>query len=608
MKKTKLLIWFFLAFSQLGLAENIVFPSAAEGKGWVDATKPPYNAPKDGIRDATSAINAALKANIGSGRCIYLPNGTYLISKTLVWPNQPNGNLPAELKLQGQSQAGVTIKLKDNCPDFTNPDAPQAMIATGHDVAQNFFNGVKNLTIHSGSGNAGAIGLRYYANNVGTSSNITIVSGDGNGAIGLDLYWQNENGPLLVKNLTVDGFDVGVNTGSCQNSQTIEHLTLRNQKKVGILTSGGVLNIRNLVSINTVPAVNNSGILTILGASLSGGSSSVAAIFNTGTLYVRDFSAKGYARGIDNQSGNGQSMNALRIAEWSSHNEISLNAGKPGMLKLPVKETPDMIWDAESDWQAVIHPGDGTDATTEIQQAIDAGKTTVYLNPGNYKVTGKIYVRGNVRTLYGFGCFLDVQKDGGFVVREGSHPIVVFENFSGGYGIAFFVTQSSKRIVAIKNVCNWGVKKDENSGDLFLEDICSNPWTWFEFYGGNVWARQLNPENDGTHILNKSTNLWILGLKTERGGTLIETVNSGQTEVCGFFCYTTTDPAGRPMFINNDSKFSAIGAETSYSSAYETFVKEMIGGTTRYLKKDNLPGACGAGHQLPYYVSNVGKE
>ena len=614
MKKQFFLLLVFFGCGLIhAVAQNIVFPPAAEGTGWVDVTKAPYFAPNDGIGDATAALNAALVANIGSGRRIYLPNGTYLISNTIVWPDQANGNLPSGGFLQGQSTAGVVIKLKNNCPGFTNAATPKAMLVTGHDVAQDFVNCVKNVTINTGKGNVGAIGLRYYANNTGTSSDIAIVSGDKQGVIGLDLNWQNENGPLLVKNISITGFNIGVNAGSCQNSQTIEHLTLRNQLQYGIKNNGGILSIRDLKSYNQVQAVNNSGVMTIIGASLKNGEDPAAAIANSGVLYVRSLKAVGYSRGIDNTGGNGQSLTDLSSPEWNSHNQISLNPGKAGMLKLPINETPDMIWDDVADWQVVNTPGDGVaDASDAIQAAIDAGKTTVYMLPGFYKVTKPIYVRGNVRTLFGFGCILDVYPGGGFVVQEGTYDTVVFDNWGGGYRSSFFCTQASSRTVAIKNTINWGVKKNPNTGDLYLEDLSVNPFAGLEFYGGNVWARQLNPEyRNKTKIISSATDLWILGLKTEwgqGGATLIDTRNGGKTEVCGFFSYNVVSPGAEPMFIVNESKFSAVGMENANdaSVAYTTFVRETISGITKNLTASGLPPNCSpAGKMLPYYVSNT---
>ena len=147
MKKQILIFFCLLMFSNTCInAQNIVFPPQAVGLGWVDVTKPPYNAPNNGIGDATAALNAALVANIGTGKRIYLPNGTYLISNTIVWPNQANGFLPAGGFLQGQSKTGVIIKLKKNCPGFTDSTLPKAMIVTGRDPAQNFGNCIKKIS------------------------------------------------------------------------------------------------------------------------------------------------------------------------------------------------------------------------------------------------------------------------------------------------------------------------------------------------------------------------------------------------------------------------------------------------------------------------------
>jgi len=55
-----------------------------------------------------------------------------------------------------------------------------------------------------------------------------------------------------------------------------------------------------------------------------------------------------------------------------------------------------------------------------------------------------------------------------------------------------------------------------------------------------LWARQLNIENQGTHLANEASDVWILGYKTERGGTLLETRAGGRSEVLGGFSYTTT--------------------------------------------------------------------
>ena len=69
----------------------------------------------------------------------------------------------------------------------------------------------------------------------------------------------------------------------------------------------------------------------------------------------------------------------------------------------------------------------------------------------------------------------------------------------------------------------------------------------------SAWARQLNPENEGTHISVDGGSLWILGLKTERGGTLVEAKNGARVEVWGGFSYTTGAGKLAPMFTLDDS-------------------------------------------------------
>ena len=63
--------------------------------------------------------------------------------------------------------------------------------------------------------------------------------------------------------------------------------------------------------------------------------------------------------------------------------------------------------------------------------------------------------------------------------------------------------------------------------------------------------RQLNVENEGTHIVNDRSDLWVLGCKTERGGTLLETQGKGNSEILGGFSYTTTAGKLGPMFVEH---------------------------------------------------------
>jgi Pectate lyase superfamily protein len=172
-------------------AENIVFPADAN----IADLRRDYGAKGDGVTDDTAAIQKALTEK---RKIIYFANGTYLISDTLRWGERQTRQI-----FQGQSEAGTVIKLKDGAAGFANPAAPKAMIWTGGAPAQRFHNGLRNLTIDNGKNNPGAIALQFMANNQGGIHDVTIRSGDGSGPIGLDLGYANEQGPCLIRNVTV---------------------------------------------------------------------------------------------------------------------------------------------------------------------------------------------------------------------------------------------------------------------------------------------------------------------------------------------------------------------------------------------------------------------
>ena len=211
--------------------ENIIFPADAGVLNVKD-----FGAEGDGVTDDTAAIQALLNAHPNGQRIIYLPNGVYLVSGTITWPagTPGKGDDYKNTILQGQSERGVTLKLKDNAAGFTIAAKPKPVIFTGTSPAQRFGNSIRTLTVDTGNGNLEAIGIQFNASNQGSVRQVTIQSGDGEGINGLDLNFADEIGPLLVKNLTVKGFQYGIRTGFRINSQTFENITLTNQREYGI--------------------------------------------------------------------------------------------------------------------------------------------------------------------------------------------------------------------------------------------------------------------------------------------------------------------------------------------------------------------------------------
>ncbi len=284
------------ALADAGDREDVVFPSDS---GVVDV-KASYGAKGDGRTDDTAAIQKALDEHPNQGAIIYLPSGVYVVSDTLKWPHGPRPGMEEKnTVLQGQRRERTILKLKDACPGYTAAAKPKAIVWTGQKPAQRFRNAVRNLTIDAGSGNVGAIGLQFMASNQGCVRDVTIRSTDGKGAIGLDMGYTDEIGPLLVSGVSVAGFEIGISTRNSINSMTLEHIALRGQGKYGIWNRGQCLGIRDLTSSNAVPALFNdkgTGLVDLYDARLegTGNASSLPAVQNEASLLARNIRTSGY--------------------------------------------------------------------------------------------------------------------------------------------------------------------------------------------------------------------------------------------------------------------------------------------------------------------------
>jgi len=61
-------------------------------------------------------------------------------------------------------------------------------------------------------------------------------------------------------------------------------------------------------------------------------------------------------------------------------------------------------------------------------------------------------------------------------------------------------------------------------------------------------------------LRNNGGKLWILGMKTEKVGTILETVNGGFTDAAGIFIYSNVPwETGVPAFIIEDSTATLAG-------------------------------------------------
>ncbi|NJK91539.1 MAG: hypothetical protein HC904_06780 [Blastochloris sp.] len=220
----------------------------------------------DGQTDNTEVFRKMVEME---GYSFYLPDGVYLISDTISY-----GQRIFKI-LEGQSRDGTIIRLKDKSPGYDNPQKQKAMFVTGQPPAIRFRTSMRSLTFDTGKDNPGAVGLNFYVNNQGAVRNVRIRSGEGGqqpGRVGLALTLDMV-GPLLVRDLLVEGFDIGIDIKMAVNSVTLEDITLRGQREVGLQNWQNLVFVRKLRSENSVVAVRNggnAGVLMLADSTLTG--------------------------------------------------------------------------------------------------------------------------------------------------------------------------------------------------------------------------------------------------------------------------------------------------------------------------------------------------
>ncbi|CAN5844349.1 hypothetical protein BH11VER1_BH11VER1_23200 [soil metagenome] len=592
------------------------FPASANV---VDVTKPPYSAKGDGATDVTEVLQRVLNENVGRHRLIYFPKGTYLVSATLTWPKRFGGHDNwGKTFLQGESRETTSIRLKD--ATFTDAKKPAAIMwCGGFGSADWFHNYVEGLTFDVGTGNPGATALQFYSNNSGAVRDCRFLAGIDSGHTGLDLAHGDMNGPLLVRNCEVTGFRRGIATARAVNGQVFENISLRGQTEVGFMNEGQSISIRGFTSDNAVPALSTYGTLCLLDAKFAGRADAAKrpAIvnFNGGRIFLRDIATTGYARALGDVSHTPDSAAAYRligadkpgsagpnIAEYCSHPATSPFPSPATSLRLPVKETPEVPRDDPKTWANVddfgADPTGKSDSAVAIQKAMDSGATTVFF-PGSYNLRTTVKIRGKVRRLTGLGGEINygVGLHPDFRLTDGDVPIVMLEHFANIHG---GLEVDTKRTLVLRSVadCDLTSTAKTEGAEWFFEDVVTHK---LQLKKQKLWARQLNIENEGTHLTNDGGDVWILGYKTERGGTLLDTLGGGRSEVLGGFSYTTTAGKLAPMFVNTASSVWAFFSEVCFNGdPFATRIVESRGGETKTLGKKEA-------HTAPYSGRTPGR-
>lgn len=566
-----------------------VFPAGAAAI--VNITQPPYNADPTGEEDSTAAIQKAIDLASFDGvagdgvaddgtddgimdgssrrrpRIVYFPNGIYRITDTLRGTANTGRKGGGLVVLQGESRDGAILRLDARAPGFDDPAAPKPLFSNFNgDYTNNaFMNGIESLTFEVGAGNPGAIAVAFANNNCGYVRNVVIRSLDpaGAGAAGLNLCPGSEptnpTGIGLIEDVFIEGFAIGVDISRGFHMPWVfEGLRLRGQTAAGILNGNRPLCIRDLQSQNAVPAILSTGdaaLVVLLDSRLTGGSPDHPAVnLMGGWVFMRNVAHSGYRTAlqvsesdVDRDLANSEYTNGPVLKLWDDTPPLSLN--------LPIERAPEIPWDAPADWALAAPPtGDADKDTAALQEALSSGKPSVMLQPGNYRVNATIEIGPGVRRIHGgwsslrFAEPFKMQNRPLLRLGASDRPAVVIEKLQSDWSDAtsYFLHHESNADLILRDIFWVAGPVYRNTpgagGRLFIENVHSlggkqeprENCPAFVFERQQVWARQINPEMQHPHIINKGGQVWILGFKTgEQRGPVVVTRDGGFTEILG---------------------------------------------------------------------------
>ena len=528
---------------------NQIYPPEAfyhHGKGGrvLEVTKPPFNARGDGKTDDTQALCDAMRFvrdhyedlagegysyasyKFAQNWIIYLPNGEYLVSNTISqgWPARaydikkgwgdsgrvevasPEAETP-ELELRGernygirvvgQSRQGTVIRLKDQCSGFEKGSDKAVLqyylLKTGSSINQGNY--AQNLTIQTGKGNPGAVGLKWNAANWGGIHNVAIRSGDGSGRAGLMMDRRNAHG--YQHDIVVDGFDVGVEMAAGSVSVVVlEYATLTHQRQAAIRINknetfcGRKLLIRNAPM--ALRAAGSAHVVLLDCEAVSEKRVGPAISVEGAYLLARDIRLSGYASAVDKD--NQPVVTGDYIEEYVSGAPVSAYADGPTKtLRLPVKESPVIL--PESDlkkWASVADfgaKGDGiTDDTAAVQRAMNSGKPVVWFPKACYVINGTVAIPATVREvafLWSSVYRTDPTQPTNLTARQAGELRIKGEPAEAVKPALFRVAAASGEPLALRQNVNAGAVflDHEAQRPVILEDMI----TWF--LHTHYWSR-----------------------------------------------------------------------------------------------------------------------
>jgi hypothetical protein len=616
--------------------------SAVPASAGLINVKTSYGAVGDGVADDWWAIQRAISDSLGNQTLIYLPAGTYRISKPIFWrkfnsdqtPNTgaTNSGWGAWVGLKGEQRDATVIRFDNNAftaaPSYTSGNfTPNAVIYTASADDSNvydnvtgpgnqaFYNSVFDLTVNTGSGNTGAVGIDYQVSNFGEIRNVTVRSEDGAGNTGIRMD-RKDNGPGLVTNVSILGYQTGLSMSGSVDAVTIKGLTMVGQGTVGISTGSATIAVRQLTSVNSVKAfdVGSQGHLTLVDSALTGGASGSTAITSTTQgLLVRDVSVSGYGTSISSTVGGTTTTRTGNVSQFSSTADIARFTPASNSRRVTPQEAVRYSDADTSNW--VFAANVSGDDTASIQNALNTavaqGKDTIYLSNSAYELRDTIVIPNGIRRIVGFytafnagGTNFDNASSPRPYFRvdaTGANPVVIervrLNSSASGKDGAYGVQHNGSAPLVLKLAMLEGdkgvYKAGLSAGALFTESAVGSGWQFRS--GQNAYLVQLNTEGKNEHVTAPGANLYILGMKTEDSGRVINMTGNGRLELLGGFFYGSgTQPNSTNAAITLVDSLATLSFRTvAFDPAkdFPVYVSEKRGTDTRTLLRTVAPSS-----------------
>ncbi len=578
---------------------------------------------------------------------LYFPNGTYLVSDTVTYRlatlhntmnMQTSGGHEMNqcIRFMGQNKEKTVIKLKDHCKGFEfGQRRPVVDFMHGERSNVSYSNFFENITIDTGVGNPGAIGLIFFGNNNGAVRNVTVRSSDPEhvGAIGI-LIDAEHHSACNFYNVEVDGFEYGVRVTTLRTFCHFEALTLRNQGRYGFQISNISAQIIGLKSYNRVPALCASngaaGHLVVTDAELIGDGTGYEGIkLDVGCCaFLRNIKTSGYTFAL-NRHWREEMLPCGHIDEFCYPEPLTLFDTDAKTIHLQVPPMPDLPRAPLSEWCCVNDfgaVGDGdTDDTAAIQAAFRSGKKVVWFQPGIYLVSKPIEIPASVEHVHYMFCEMAATDDlrfcddkGVFLINENSDKPLLLEKMKSWHrcqGTIKMFRHDCTRTLVIRDVHSQAVASYFNTvpgGEVHLENVACTIFDktkyshipCFSFRGQTVWCHSINPERSKIEVENIGGQLWWSGFKTEQEGSICITTQGGVSEIMGGVACIGTGNKDIALIVNDNSSVCATFATSAIHnySSYPLAVRETRDGETKELYDYQMVDRLRPWYTCPLYV------